>query len=104
MDGIVKIVLALKLKFLLIVLSIGSSYLIEHSVKNKVETVSSTEVIRQDTALKGSGHNDIRLLSRTVKENHQASPGTIDHNQAKHVKYFADKPFKSKDLEIYIVL
>jgi hypothetical protein len=104
MDGIVKIVLALKLKFLLIILSIGSSYLIEHSVKNKVETVSSIEAIRQDTALKCSGHPEIRLLSRTVKDNHQTCPATIDHNQAKHVKYFADKPFKSKGLEIYIVL
>ena len=104
MDGIVKIVLALKLKFLLIALSIGSSYLIEHSVKKKIDTVSSIEVIRQDTALKGSGYPEIRLVSKTVKDDQQTSTGSNDQIQIPHVNYFAEKPFKSQGLEIYIVL
>jgi len=104
MDGIVKIVLALKLKFLLIVLSIGTSYFIEHSAKKNVEPVPSIEVISTDTGLKGSGHPDIRLLFRKAKDKYGSRLEATDHIQIQSTNYFTDKPFNSQGLEIYIVL
>lgn len=104
MDGIVKIVLALKLKFLLIILSVGTSYFVEHSVKKKIEPVSSIETISPDTNLKGSGHIDVQSLFKMAKEEHGKRLESTDHSQIQKVNYFTDKPFNSQGLEIYIVL
>jgi len=102
MDGIVKIVLALKLKFLLIILSIGTSYFVEHSAKKEVDPVSSTETISPDSSVSGSGHIDVRSLFKVADDNHGSQLESSDHIQP--VNYVTHKPFSSQDLEIYIVL
>jgi hypothetical protein len=104
MDGIVKIVLALNLKFLLIVLSIGTSYLVEHSVKRKVDPVSAIEIIKPDSNLSGSGNIDVRSLFKVANDNHGSRLEPNDHFHRQSVNYFTNRPFNSQGLEIYIVL
>jgi hypothetical protein len=104
MDGIVKIVLALKLKFLLIILSIGTSYFLEHSHKKKVDAVSSIETISPDTSLRGSGHIDIRSLFKVADDNQGSQLKSSDHIHIQPVNYVTNRLFCSQDLEIYIVL
>jgi hypothetical protein len=104
MDGIVKIVLALKLKFLLIILSIGTSYFLEHSHMKKINPVSSIENISPDTSLKGSGHIDVRSLFKVTGDNHGSQLESNDPIRIKPVYYVTDRPFYSQDLEIFIIL
>ena len=104
MDGIVKILLALKLKFLLIILSIGTSYLVEHSVKKKVDPVSSTETISPDSSVSGSGHINVRSLFKVADDNHGSRLESIDHVPIQPVNYVTHRPFCSQGLEIYIEL
>ena len=104
MDSIVKIVLALKLKFLLIILSIGTSYFVEHSLKRQVEPVSAIEIIRQDSNLRGSGNIDARILFKVVDHNILSPPESGEHARIQPVNYVTDRPFCSQGLEIYIEL
>ena len=104
MDGIVKIVLALKLKFLLIVLSIGTSYFVEHSVKRKVDPVSAIEIIRPDSSLSGSGNIDARSLFEVADDNQGSRLESSDHFDIQSGNYVTNRPFSSQGLEIYIVL
>lgn len=55
MNSIIKIALVLKLKFLLIILSLGSSYLVEHSIQKKRDAVPNIEIIQPVSNLKGTG-------------------------------------------------
>ena len=104
MDGIVKIVLALKLKFLLIILSMGTSYFVEHNHKKKMDPVSTIETISPDTNLKASGHIDVRSLFKVADDIHGSQLESRDGIPHKPVGYVTDRPFCSQDLEIYIVL
>lgn len=104
MDGIVKIVLALKLKFLLIVLSIGTSYFVEHSVKKKVDPVSSIEIIRPDSSLSGSGNIDARSLFKVADDNQGSRLESGDYFHIQTGNHVTNRPFSSQGLEIYIVL
>ena len=104
MDGIVKIVLALKLKFLLIVLSIGTSYFVEHSVKRKVDPVSAIEIIRPDSSLSGSGNIDVRSLFKVADDNQGSRLESGDHFHIQPGNNVTNRPFSSQGLEIYIVL
>jgi hypothetical protein len=104
MDSIVKIVLALKLKFLLIILSIGTSYFVEHSLKRQVETVSAIEIIRQDSNLRGSGNIDVRILFKAADHDIVSSPGSGDHARIQPVNYAPNRPFCFQCFEIYIEL
>lgn len=104
MDGIVKIVLALKLKFLLIILSIGTSYFIENSHMKKMNPGSSIEIINQDTRMKDSGHIDIRSLLKVTGANHGSQLESDDPIPSEPANYVTDRPFYSQDLEIYIVI
>ena len=104
MDGIVKIVLALNLKFLLIILSIGTSYFVEHSINKKVDPVSAIETMRPDSSLSASGNIDARSLFKVAKDNHGSSIKSGNHFPIQPVNYFTDKPFNSQGLEIYIEL
>ena len=104
MDGIVKIVLALKLKFLLIILSMGTSYFVEHSHKKKVNPVYSIETVSPDTSLKGSGHIDVQSLFKMADDFHGSQLESGKGIPHKPVGYVTDRPFCSQDLEIYIVL
>lgn len=103
MDGIVKIVLALKLKFLLIILSIGTSYFVEHSVKRKVDPVSAIEIIRPVSSLSGSGNIDARSLFKVAVDNQGSRLESGDHVHIQPVNYVTNRPFTSQGLEIYIV-
>jgi hypothetical protein len=104
MDSIVKIVIALKLKFLLIILSLGTSYFVEHGAKNKVDPVSAIESIKPDSTLRGSGNIDARSLFNVADDINGSGleSGDLLHNQP--VKYIPNRPFCSQDLEISIVL
>ena len=104
MDGIVKIVLALKLKFLLIILSIGTSYFVEHSVKRKVDPVSSIEIITPDSSLSGRGNIDSRSLFKVADDNQGSRLESGDHFHIQPGNYVTNRPFSSQGLEIYIVL
>ena len=104
MDGIVKIVLALNLKFLLIILSIGTSYFVEHSIDKKVDPVSAIETIRPDSSLSASGNIDARSLFKVANDNHASRLGSGIHVPIQPVYYFTDKPFNSQGLEIHIEL
>ena len=105
MDGIVKIVLALKLKFLLIILSIGTSYFVEHSInKRKVDPVSSIEIISPDTSLSGTGNIDVRSLFKVADDNQGSRLESGDHFHIQPGNYVTNRPFSSQGLEIYIVL
>ena len=104
MDGIVKIVLALKLKFLLIILSMGTSYFVEHNHKKKMDPVSTIETISPDTSLKASGHIDVRSLFKVADDITGSQLESRDGIPHKPVGYVTDRPFRSQDLEIYIVL
>jgi hypothetical protein len=104
MDGIVKIVLALNLKFLLIILSIGTSYLVEHSINKKEDPVSAIETIRPDSSLRASGNIDARSLFKSANDNHGSRLESGTHDPSQPVNYFTDKPFNSQGLEIYIEL
>ena len=104
MDGIVKIVLALKLKFLLIILSIGTSYFLEHSVKRKVDPVSSIEIISPDTSLSATGNIDVRSLFKVADDNQGSRLESGDHFHIQPGNYVTNRPFSSQGLEIYIVL
>jgi len=104
MDGTLKIVLALKLKFLLIILSIGTSYFLENSYKKKMNPGPSIEIINQDARMKGSGHIDIRSLFQVTGANHGSQVESEDPIPAEPVKFVTDRPFYSQDLEIYIAI
>jgi len=104
MDGIVKIVLALKLKFLLIILSMGTSYFVEHSHKKKVDPDYAIETVSPDTNLRGSGHIDVRSLFEMADDSFGSQLKTRKVIPNKPVGYVTDRPFCSQDLEIYIVL
>ncbi len=104
MDSIVKIVIALKLKFLLIILSLGTSYFVEHSAKDKVDPVSAIESIKPDSTTKGSGNIDDRSLNNIADENQGSGLESSDHLNSQPVKYVPHRPFCSQDLEINIVL
>ena len=104
MDGIFKIVVALKLKFLLIILSIGTSYFLENSHKKKMNPRPSIEIINQDARMKGSGHIDIRSLFQVTDANHDSQVKSEDPIPTKPVNFVTDRPFYSQDLEIYIVI
>jgi hypothetical protein len=106
MDSIVKIVIALKLKFLLIILSLGTSYFVEHSAKDKVDPVSAIESIEPDTTIKGSGNIDDRSLynNNIAGENQGSGLESGDHLNSQHVKYVPHRPFCTQDIEINIVL
>jgi hypothetical protein len=104
MDSIVKIVLALKLKFLLIILSIGTSYFVEHSLKRQVEPVSVIEIIRQDSNLRGSGNIDARILFKVADHNIVSPQGSGDHARIQPVNYVTNRPFCFQGFEISIEL
>jgi hypothetical protein len=104
MDSIVKIVLALKLKFLLIILSMGTSYFVEHSLKRQVEPVSAIEIIRQDSSLRGSGNIDARSLFKMADHNNGSTLGSGNQARIQPVNYVTNRPFGSQGLEIYIEL
>ena len=104
MDSIVKIVIALKLKFLLIMLSIGTSYFMEHSFKRKVDPVSEIEIIRQESSLSGSGSIDVRSLFRVTDDNNDSRLGSGGHFRIQPVNYITNRPFSYQGLEINIVL
>jgi len=104
MDSIVKIVLAIKLKFLLIILSIGTSYFLEHKVKRNVDPDSAIEIIRTANGLNGSGNIDARKLFRVADDKKGSRSGSIDHCIIQPANYDIDRPFSHQGLEIYIVL
>jgi hypothetical protein len=104
MDSIVKIVLAIKLKFLLIILSIGTSYFVEQRVKKQVDPVSAIEIISPDSSLSGSGHPDVRSLFKVAKDNQNTRLESSDHIDIQSANYVTDRPFGSRGLEIYIEL
>ena len=104
MDSIVKIVLALNLKFLLIILSIGTSYFVEHSINKKVDPVSAIETIRPDSSLSASGNIDARSLFKETNDNHGSRLESGVHVPIQPVNYVTHRPFCSQGLEIYIEL
>jgi hypothetical protein len=104
MDGIVKIVLALNLKFLLIILSIGTSYFVEHSINKKVDPVSTIETLRPDSSLRASGNIDARSLFKAANDNYGSRLESGIQVPIQTINYFSDKPFNSRGLEIYIEL
>jgi hypothetical protein len=104
MDGIVKIVLALKLKFLLIILSIGTSYLVEHKLKQEKETVPVGVITSSDSSLNVPENIDAHPSSHEgyTRDSSGLEPG--GHFQVQPLNYVANRPVWHQDLEIYIVL
>lgn len=104
MDGIVKIVLALKLKFLLIILSIGTSYLVEYSLKKQADPFSAIETITPDSVLCGAGNINARSLFKVVDDKNDSGMESSDHFHGRPVPYHTDRPSNYQGLEIYIEL
>ncbi len=103
MDSIVKIVLALKLKFLLIILSIGTSYYLEQRAKRNADPDNTIEIIRTANGLGGSGNVNTRTFFRVAEEKKGSQPGSIDHCIVQPANNDADRPFDHQGLEIFIV-
>ena len=104
MDGIVKIVIALKLKFLLIILSVGTSYFIEQRHKKQEDPVSAIELVRPDTGLASPGNIDTLSLSKVADKNKLSPPGSGDRIPVLPVNHVASRPLWYQGLEIYIAL
>ena len=103
MDSIVKIVIALKLKFLLIVLSIGTSYFLEYKQKDQADPVSTIELVKRDTILRESG-DSARTLTQNPDNKTCVGLGSGDHSHLQPVNFVANRPCWYQGLEIYIVL
>ena len=102
MDSIVKIVLALKLKFLLIVLSIGTSYLVEYKLNNETDQVPMIETMEKDRRPIGSRQINARSVF-AVSDNKNGAPDEQDHHKhAQPESFLTDRPFSYQGLEIYI--
>jgi hypothetical protein len=104
MDGIVKIVLALKLKFLLIILSIGTSYLVEHKLKQQKDTVPAGVITSSDSNQNFPGHTDAKPVPQKVFIQDSTGPGSGGHPRVQPLNYVSNRPVWHKGLEIYIVL
>ena len=104
MDGIVKIVLALKLKFLLIILSMGVSYFIEHKAIKQADPVTGIESVRTVVAESESSDYDEKSLIRMADDSNTSWSGPGNHFPVQPVNYVTNRPFTTQGLEIYIVL
>jgi hypothetical protein len=104
MDGIVKIVLALKLKFLLIFLSMGISYFIEHKAIKKADPVPAIETVSPAAGVGGSGNIEAGSFFRMADDSNVSRPGSMNHFPAQPVNHVTNRPFTTQGLEIFIVL
>lgn len=104
MDGIVKIVLALKLKFLLIILSIGTSYFVEHRLKQEKNSVSVGVITSADSSMDAPGTIDAQSLSLKAYIRDSSGSESSGHFGVQPLNYVANRPIWHQGLEIYIVL
>ncbi len=104
MNSIIKIALVLKLKFLLIILSLGSSYLVEHSIQKKRDAVPNIEIIQPVSNLKGTGDINAQSLFNGSEDGNDSMLRTSDHFRLHPVNNVSNRPFSYQGLEIYIVL
>ena len=104
MNSIFKIVLALKLKFLLIILGIGSSYFLEYHIKKQEDAFSNTGIIRPENNLRGTGNINARSLFNTADDSDDSDLKASDYFRVHPINYVSNRPFNYQGLEIYIVL
>ena len=104
MDGIVKIVLALKLKFLLIILSMGVSYLIEHNAIKKADPVQVIESVSPTGVERGNDGSDAGSLYSMADDSNTSQPDAGNHFAVQPINYVANRPFTIEGFKIYIVL
>ena len=101
MDSIVKIVVALKLKFLLIILSIGTSYLVEHKLKKEADPLPVIENTGNEHLPGGSGNISSRSLFRAAGDSNVTMLEPDHQSQAKPASFLTDRLFSYQGLEIY---
>ena len=104
MDGIVKIVLAIKLKFLLIIISMGVSYLIEHKAIQKAEPIPVIESVSPAAVKNGTSDTDTGSMSSMADDSNTLHKASAKHFPVQPVNYVTNRPFTTQGLEIYIVL